>query len=113
MGVIRWLLVTTVMFILLVFGVNNMEMIDLKFAIAGLFAYEVQLPLFAIIFVAVIAGIVVAGLFGLSDHLRMYSRLRKQNKAVERLENEVKTLRNLPLEEEGEDGMPAGTSSRG
>ena len=110
MGVIRWLLVTAVMFVLLVFGVNNMEMTNLRFAITGLFAYEVQLPLFAILFIAVVGGIVVAGLFGLSDHLRMHSRMRKQKKTIERLENEVKTLRNLPLEEEKEDETGGGAS---
>lgn len=112
MGVIRLLLVLAVMFVLLIFGVNNMEMVDLKFSITGMFAYHVQLPLFLVIFIATVAGAFLTGLFGLSDHLRIHSRFRKQKKTIDRLENEVKTLRNLPLEEEGEDGLDAGTSSR-
>ena len=102
MGVIRWLLILVTFFFLVVFGVENMETVVLKFSIPNLFSYSIQLPLFFIVVTSVFTGAILAGLIGLADHIRLRTRLRKQGKSVERLENEVKSLRNLPLEDEDE-----------
>jgi uncharacterized integral membrane protein len=104
MGVIRWLLILVVLFVLIIFGVENMELVSLRFSMTNLFSYEAQMPLFVVVVISVFGGAAMAGLIGLADHLRLHSRLRKQKKSVEKLENEVKSLRNLPLEEEEEEG---------
>jgi uncharacterized integral membrane protein len=103
MGVIRWLLILAVLFVLIIFGVENMEVVQLRFSMMSLFSYEAQMPLFFVVVISVFGGAAMAGFIGLADHLRLHSRLRKQKKSVEKLENEVKSLRNLPLEEEEEE----------
>ena len=109
MAVIRWLLILVVLFVLILFGVENMELVPLKFSVMGLVAYEATMPLFFVVVIAVFAGSALAGLIGLADHIRLHARIRKQKKAIERLENEVKSLRNLPLEEEAVEGFsPSG-----
>ena len=100
MGVVRWLLILSVVFVLILFGVENMEMVPLKFSVTGVFSYEVFLPLFFVVVISVFAGSLLAGLIGIADHIRMHTRIRKQKKNIDRLENEVKSLRNMPLEEE-------------
>jgi uncharacterized integral membrane protein len=110
MGVVRWLLILSVFFVLILFGVENMEMVPLKFSVPGVFSYEISLPLFFVVVVSVFAGSVLAGLIGMADHIRMHTRIRKQNKNIGRLENEVKSLRNMPLEEETGDDFHAPSS---
>jgi putative membrane protein len=110
MGVIRWLLILIVLFVLIVFGAENMEPITLKFSIFNLFSYKAEMPLFFVVVVAVFSGAALAGLIGLADHVRLRSQLRKQRKAVARLEDEVKSLRNLPLEDELEGDISPVTS---
>ena len=110
MGVVRWLLILSVVFVLILFSVENVSMVPLKFGITGLFSYEVLLPLFLVVLVSIFAGSVLAGIIGMADHIRMHSRIRKQKKNIDRLENEVKTLRNLPLEEEADDDLRAPSS---
>ena len=111
MAVIRWLLILFVLFVLILFGVENMEPVTLKFSVMGLLGYEATMPLFFVVVIAVFAGSALAGLIGLADHIRLHSRIRKQKKNIDRLENEVKSLRNLPLEEEAvESYRPSGTS---
>jgi hypothetical protein len=87
-----------------------MEMVPLKFSVPGVFSYEISLPLFFVVVVSVFAGSVLAGLIGMADHIRMHTRIRKQNKNIGRLENEVKSLRNMPLEEETGDDFHAPSS---
>jgi len=111
MAVIRWLLILFVLFVLILFGVENMEPVTLKFSVMGLLGYEATMPLFFVVVIAVFAGSALAGLIGLADHIRLHSRIRKQKKTIDRFENEVKSLRNLPLEEEAvESYRPSGTS---
>jgi uncharacterized integral membrane protein len=93
-------MILVVLFVLIIFGVENMGMVTLRFSVTNLFAYQAQMPLFFVVVVSVFAGAALAGLIGLADHVRLRSRLRKQKKSIDRLENEVKSLRNLPLEEE-------------
>jgi uncharacterized integral membrane protein len=111
MGVIRWLLILVVLFVLIVFGAENMEPITLKFSIFSLVSYETAMPLFFVVVVSVFSGAALAGLIGLVDHVRLRSQLRKQRKTVTRLEDEVKSLRNLPLEEESEGDIKPATSA--
>jgi uncharacterized integral membrane protein len=110
MGVIRWLLILIVFFVLIVFGAENMEPITLKFSLLSLFSYEANMPLFFVVVFSVFSGAALAGLIGLADHIRLRSQLRKQRKSVTRLEDEVKSLRNLPLEEESEGDIKPATS---
>jgi putative membrane protein len=107
MGVIRWLLILVTFFFLVVFGVENMETVTLKFSLPNVFSYTAQLPLFFIVVASVFTGAILAGFIGLADHFRLRTRLRKQGKSVERLENEVKSLRNLPLEDEDDGSVQA------
>ena len=105
MGVVRGLLILLVFIVMILFSVENVDMVTLKFGVTGLFSNSVQLPLFLVVLVSLSAGVVLAGIVGLADHIRMHSRIRKQKRSIERLENEVKTLRNMPLEEEPGAGL--------
>jgi len=100
MGVVRWLMILAVTLVLIFFGVANMELVTLRFSFMNLFKYEPQMPLFVVVVISIFAGAVLAGLIGLVDQIRLHSRIRKQKKSIDSLENEVKSLRNLPLEEE-------------
>lgn len=131
MGIVRLLLALVLFSILAIFFVQNSHVVDLHFrltpaqapvdsgvlpgddAAAGAesllekLSFDTSMPLFLIVLLSVVAGAVVGGLIGLADQFRLRSQLRKKDKAIRKLEGEVKTLRNLPLEEEGEEGFKA------
>ncbi len=98
MAVIRWLLILMVLFVLIIFGVENMGPVTLSYYYGNL-----HIPLFFLVLLAVMAGALLAGLLGLVDQVRLRARLRQKGKIVDKLEAEVKSLRNLPLDEESGD----------
>jgi len=102
MGVLRWLLIFMVCFFLVLFGVQNSNLVDLHLSLLDIFSYDARMPMFLVVVISVFGGAALGGLIGLADQLRLRSQIRKQKKILEKLENEVKSLRNLPLEEEGD-----------
>ena len=135
MGVFRLLLALVLFSILAIFFVQNSHVVDLHFrltpapvptapagdgsmlpggtvdggaeSILEKLSFDTSMPLFLVVLLSVVAGAIVGGLIGLADQFRLRSQLRKKEKAIKKLEGEVKTLRNLPLEEEGEEGFKA------
>ena len=74
MGVVRWLMILAVLFVLIIFGVENMGMVTLRFSVTNLFSYEAQMPLFFVVVISIFAGAAMAGLIGLADHLPAMDR---------------------------------------
>ncbi|HLG19953.1 MAG TPA: LapA family protein [Bdellovibrionota bacterium] len=100
MGMARRLLVIFLILFstlaLSIFILQNQEPTTLKLAIWTSAPY----PLFLVLLIAFVTGIILAGVVSLVELLRMESRLRKTRRMLELLEREVDALRNQPLYEE-------------
>jgi uncharacterized integral membrane protein len=93
MKIFKTLVFTILFFIAIVFAVENNTTISITFYGLG----GIDLPLFILVFVSVFIGIIIAGtiwtLEGVKTRMEI-GRLKKKNKEYE---NELNTLRNLPL----------------
>lgn len=59
-------------------------------------------PLFIVIFAAILIGLVIAGLISASDLLKKNLAIRRLNQNIKTLEEEIQSLRRLQLTEEVE-----------
>ncbi len=124
MGVIRLVFFMLVLVFMVTFGWKNNEDVVIKYygwqvvdPVSGqplppgsegekvLTTVASEIPLFILVLICMFAGALLAGFIGLTDQIRLRSRMRQQRKQIEKLEGEVKSLRNMPLEEEGEEGV--------
>ena len=88
--------VLVLVFLAITFSIQNTDYITLRYF--GLM--NVQIAAYALIFFAFFAGVVLAGLLGLSDRLRLSRQLSKIRKELQGLENEIYNLRKGQLASE-------------
>jgi uncharacterized integral membrane protein len=88
----------------LIFAFENQEPIALRYLTIW---HTPALPLFVIIMLAVGAGFVIAGLFGLAAWLRQRRTIRQQRRTIANLHAELQNLRNLPLDAPSNSGSTA------
>lgn len=81
---------------LFLFGMENSRLVSIKF----LSKASEERPLAYFLFLAFVAGFILAGLLSLVELFRIHSHLRKARRMNELLEREVDALRNQPLFEE-------------
>jgi len=124
MGVVRLVFFMVVLVFMVTFGWKNNEDVVIKYygvqvvdPVSGqpvppgvegekiLTTVAHEIPLFILVLICMFAGALLAGFIGLTDQIRLRSRMRQQRKQIEKLEGEVKSLRNMPLEEEGEESL--------
>jgi lipopolysaccharide assembly protein A len=70
-------------------------------------AGEVELPLIAVLLAAFVLGIVVMGLLNLARAFMLGRELKRQQRRVSELEAELKSLRELPLQQPASPAAPA------
>jgi putative membrane protein len=99
MNIIKWVVGLSFFFVLVIFGVNNMIMVTVDYHFG-----QVEMPMFILLALSVIIGMAMAALIGISDQLKLKSRLRGQAKRIKDLEGELSSLRHLPLTEGDEVG---------
>ncbi len=78
------------------FSLKNNEMVALKYY----FQLEsLDLPLYLLVFFSVIFGIFIGGMEGVIERIKSGSVIRKLKKEMKKMEEELTSLRNLPLTE--------------
>lgn len=115
-------LILVVAVVVLFFQQNSEEMgqsLYLQFGVPGADAFEADslvwdipvLPVYALVIIAFVLGALVAFLSTLMTRIRIGSDLRQAKRNAKSLEQEVNSLRKLPLQKNGQApqaGAPAG-----
>jgi uncharacterized integral membrane protein len=83
------LVVLVLVFLAITFSIQNTEYITLRYF--GLM--NIQISAYALIFFAFFAGVVLSGLLGLFDRIRLTRQIAKIRKELQGLENEIYNLR--------------------
>jgi putative membrane protein len=99
MNVIKWIVALSFFFVMVIFGVNNMVPVTVDYYFG-----QVELPMFILLSLAIIIGMAIAALIGISDQLRLKSKIKGQDKRIKDLERELSSLRHLPLTEGDQEG---------
>lgn len=58
-----------------------------------------SIPQYGLVLIALLAGLLIGGVWGLSQQLRLRARLRESQRLLKQRENELDSLRNLPVVE--------------
>lgn len=89
MSVIKWVLTLIVLFVMVVFGVKNMDPVTVTYY----FNKTVTMPKFLLMAILVFAGAFLAAFVGLLEQLKLRSRIRGQARIIKKLEKELSSLR--------------------
>jgi len=96
MKLIKIILVLILFAFLLIVAHLNQNPVEVGY-FYGKHLYNV--PLFAVIFASILAGMVIAGLISISDQLKKKFTIRQLNQKIGRLEGEIKSLRSMQISE--------------
>ena len=97
MWALKILVILVVMMLLIGFSIYNSG----EYVSVNLFGWQyAEVPMIIIAYWALVIGMVISFILGLSYYLVIQGELREQRKENKRLMEEVTALRNLPLEEE-------------
>jgi putative membrane protein len=91
MAVFRLVVTLVVMFVLVIFGVKNMESVSVNYLWG-----TVNLPMFLLMAVLVLVGAVISAFVGLTEQFRLNARLKNQARRIKDLERELASLRGFP-----------------
>jgi uncharacterized integral membrane protein len=96
MWIIRTLFIVVVLILLLGFAVQNAYQ---RVSINILNKQYANVPMILVLFVAFVVGILVWFIFTIFQYFRMQGDLYQERKRNKRLTEEIKALRNRPLQE--------------
>lgn len=101
MSYLKAIVISAVVALAIIFMVQNIEPLSHPLSIRlNLFFIQFQTTPYAtymIILLAFFVGLLAASLLGLMERLRLRKTIRQQRKEMERLNQELSSLRNMPL----------------
>ena len=96
MRLLKTVFITLFFILAITFAIKNQESISIQYY----FVNEVwAMPLFLLVFISVLLGILVAGFGGVFSGFILKHEIKRQQKTILELENELNSLRNLPIME--------------
>ncbi len=102
MLIIKMILGLLIFLILLFFSNINMENVRLYYTQQNF----VEVPLFLLLLIALLIGMVVALLISVYEKLKLEGQIRTLKKAKRRMEGELASLRKIPIMEKTESKVP-------
>jgi uncharacterized integral membrane protein len=82
------------------FSIQNRDEVTLRYSIQNYQWFEVsKVPLFLVILCSVFFGVLIGGIGDLYSRFQFKKKLRQNQKAIERLEREIQSLRGPGLEQ--------------
>ena len=104
MKILKGMAYTLIVVLAFVFFMENYQTLSTTITIRyNLYFFQVEsvpFPVWSIILLSFLFGVVLAGLFGLYERYVIKHNARSKTREVARLEKEVNSLRNLPITEE-------------
>ena len=104
MAILKLLVGLVVVFLLVAFAIANMEAVAVSFY----FYKPPAIPLFVIIFISVLVGVMLAWILVIGEQISLRSKVRAKDKRIKELERELEELEKRlvkvsPQEEKGEE----------
>jgi len=95
----KTILIMVLFIIAITFAIKNQAPISLKYYF---FEGTLTMPLFLLIFFSMLTGVLIAGGAGVFAGFKLKYEIRKYKKVILELEEELNSLRNLPITESNE-----------
>ncbi len=102
-GWVKNLFLLAILIVSIFFFLQNMEEVVIRFGLSPIADYQFfeisKIPLFLVILCSVLLGILIGGLGNLYKHFQLKRTIRQNQKAIERLEREIQSLRGPVLDQ--------------
>ena len=95
MRILKTLFIGVLFLIALIFAAENTGPVEIHYY--GI--VPIQIPLFLVVFVAILLGILIAGLVSSFDKFKLKREMNRLKRVVRTQEEELNSLRNLPLDD--------------
>jgi len=96
MRLLKTVFVTLFFITAITFAIKNQESVSLQYY----FVNEVlTMPLFLLVFISILLGILIAGFGCVFTSFKLKQEIKRQQKTILELEDELNSLRNLPIME--------------
>ena len=103
MGWVKNLTLLVILIICVFFFLQNTEQVAIRFGLSPFRDYEFfeisKIPLFLVILCSVLLGILIGGLGNLYKHFQLTRTIRQNQRAIQRLEKEIQSLRGPGLDQ--------------
>lgn len=103
MGWVKNLFLVVILIVSIFFFLQNTEQVVIRFGLSPFAGYQFfeisKVPLFLVILCSVLLGILIGGLGNLYKHFQLKRTIRQSQKAIERLEKEIQSLRGPGLDQ--------------
>lgn len=102
----RWvktLLLFLIFLVVLFFSFQNQELVTIRFVLLPIENYhwfeipEVSIPLFLVVLCSIFLGVLIGGMSDFYRRVQLKKTLHQSQKAIERLEREIQSLRGAGL----------------
>ena len=102
-GWVKNLFLLLILIVSIFFCLQNTEPVMIRFGLSPFSDYQLferpNVPLFLVILCSVVLGILIGGLGNLYKHFQLKKTIRQNQKAIERLEREIQSLRGPSLDQ--------------
>ena len=96
MPAIKFILSIFLLIVIASFAVKNMGTVELSYYDLKIQLHLVELPLMVALLIALIFGFLIAWFMGMLGHFKLKSTIRKQNRYISSMEEELDRLKNTP-----------------
>ena len=96
MPVIKFILFILLLIVIASFAVQNMASVGISYYDFEFQLQIIELPLIVVMVIPLILGFLIAWVMGMSDLFKLKSTIRKQNKSISSMEEELESLKNTP-----------------
>jgi uncharacterized integral membrane protein len=96
MPAIKFILSILLLIVIASFAVQNMDAVSIRYYDFKFQLHTLELPLMVVVVIPLIMGFLIAWFLGALEQFKLKTRIRKQNKSISSLEEELDTLKNIP-----------------
>ncbi len=95
MNILKAVITIILFFALLILAIlNTNQSVDLNFYQWKTFN---DVPLWVVLFGSLAIGIIVSAIIGVAEHIKLRLQISRQKKKITKLEEEISSLRNIPI----------------
>ncbi len=96
MSAIKFILSIVLLIVIASFAVQNMGSVEINYYDLKFQLHSIELPLMVMVVIPLVLGFFIAWFMGLFDRFKLKSTIRRQNKSITSMEEELDRIKNTP-----------------
>jgi uncharacterized integral membrane protein len=96
MPALKFILSILLLIVIASFAVKNMGSVEISYYDYEFQLKSIELPLMVVVVIPLIVGFLIAWIMGVFDRFKLKSTIRRQNRSISSMEEELDRLKNTP-----------------